>query len=134
MKKRIFIGVCLCVALLAAAGAAWRQYVYWHPMQGIHTVYSTNVRYPEIVYQHYKDIPPVLWEQMKEFNQEVGSFVLDAQLTYGDSLELNYKLEYDKNGTDVIFDGRGTQADGTVIDLHQELHFDIVIRKDAKWN
>ncbi len=138
MKKRVIIGVCLCIAILAAAGVAWRQYAYWHPRQNIHTIYSYHVEYPEIVYQPYKgpgfDIPPVLWEQMTEFNQDVGAFALDMRLKYGDSLELGYELDYGKHGTTVIFNGQGTQADGTVTDIHKELHFDIVIREDAKWN
>lgn len=80
------------------------------------------------------DIPPSLWKQMENFNEQVETFVHELKLEYGKSLVLDYELEHDEGGTDVIFSGRGTKADGTVNAINRRMHFDIVIRKDANWN
>lgn len=138
-KKRIILILCLSLAILVILGAVWVHYAYWHPRQDILTFRSTNVSYPGIMFNSYEgcglfEIPPVLWDQMEDFNERVGAFVHETELEYGDSLVLDYRLEHDESGTDVLFNGQGTKEDGTVAEVNESLHFDIVIRKDAHWN
>lgn len=138
-KKRIILALCLGIAALVIISAVWGYYAYWHPRQDILTFRSANVSYPGIMFNSYEgcglfEIPPVLWGQMEDFNEQVGAFVHGTRLEYGDSLILDYKLEHDENGTDVLFSGQGTKADGTVDVISKGIHFDIVIRKDAHWN
>ena len=138
MKKKVLITVgYYWTLMLVLLGVAW-GWLYWHPIQRVDTWTSAHVRYPSIMFAPYNGLglhtPPSLARQSSEFNQTVGDFAHGMVQTYGDSLTLDYTLEHDKNGTDVIFTGQGTEEDGTIVDIEERMHFDIVIRKDAKWH
>ena len=138
MKKKVLITVgYYWTLMLILLGLAW-GWLYWHPMQRVGAWTSGHVRYPNITFQPYNGLglhtPPSLFAQSETFNDATGAFAHEMVQTYGDSLSLDYTLEHDKNGTDVIFTGQGTGADGTVVDIEERMHFDIVIRKDAKWH
>lgn len=138
-KKRIVLILCFILTAAVIIVSAWGLYAYWHPRQDILTFRAGNVSYPGIMFNSYEGcglfkIPPMQWEQMEDFNEQVQTFVHELRLEYGKSLELDYNLEYDKNGTDVIFSGQGTKAAGTINAISRRMHFDIVIRKDAHWN
>lgn len=138
MKKRIVLVLCTCgVAVLATLGLIY-HHLYWHPVQHVGAWRSANVSYPSITFQPYNGLglrtPALLREQSETFNQGVGAFAHEMTSKYDDDLTLEYALEYDDQGTDVIFTGQGRQVDGTVVDISKRLHFDLVIREDAKWN
>lgn len=137
MKKKVVGALCAgSLAVLTVLGAIC--YLYWHPLQHIGAWSSANVSYPSITFQPYNGLglhtPVLLAEQSEAFNQGAGAFVHEMASKYHDNLTLDFTLEYDDTGTDVIFSGQGKEMDGTVVDIYECLHFDIVIRKDAKWH
>ncbi len=137
MRKKVVIGLCVCGLLLAGLGGAW-GYLYYHPRQYVGSWDGGNVRYPVVTFQPYNGLgirtPAALAEQSAAFNDGVGAFAHEMVAAYQDDLTLDYTLERGDQGTDVLFTGRGTAADGTVEDISQRLHFDLVIRGDAKWH
>lgn len=136
--RRNFVRALACFAIiLAILGMSW-SYVYWHPEQHVSTITSAGIRYPQINFRPYNRLgfrtPPKLALQSTIFNDTVWAFEHSMWNRYGNDFTLDYRLDYNRHGTTVIFTGQGTLENGTTEAISETLDFDIVIRTDAKWN
>ena len=136
--RRVLVRVLTCcVIVLGMLMAGW-GYLYWHPEQRVSVVMSAGVRYPQITFRHASgfDMPisAKLTLQSLNFNEAMGGYVHYLYHLYGNNYTLDYRLEHDSHGTAVVFTGQGTLADGTVEPIDERMEFDIVLRRDAKWN